>query len=79
MQVHTVSGDFGVGVRGVVEDAVELLVLLGGLDEEELGLVVRQAVGGVELKRKRRKKGEEWENEEHNAIHRASVLVHGAA
>ena len=56
LQVHTVSGDIGVGVRGVAEDAVELLILLGGLDEEELGLVVRQAVGGAELKRKRRKK-----------------------
>ena len=83
LQVHTVGGHFGVGVCGVVEDAAELLVLGGVLHEEELGVVVRQAVSAAELKTKRRKK---WggvkmneKNEEHPAIHRACVLVHGTA
>ena len=51
--MHTVGGHFGVGVCGVVEDAAELLVLGGSFHEEELGVVVRQAVSGAELKRKK--------------------------
>ena len=81
--MHIVGRHLGVAVCGVVEDAAQLLVLGGGLHEEELGVVVRQAVSAAELKRKRRKK---WggvkineKNEEHKAIHRACVLVYGTA